>query len=103
MRILILLLTTALLVTGIVDMAAAQSNCTTTRNPLTGALDTRCSDGSSSTSTQNPLTGQWDTTIRPGPPQPYSTQPYQSFPQPRQQHCTTTRNPLTGALQTTCY
>lgn len=74
-------------------------NCTTTQNPFTKALETHCSDGSSSTSTRNPFTGSWDTTTRPG------FQPPSQYPQPMQQprHCTTTQNQFTKALETNCW
>lgn len=98
MRMLSALILLGLVLNATVD-ATAQSRCTTTRNPLTGATETRCSDGSSSTTTRNPLTGDLDTTIRPGVQQ----NPMQPQLPPQPKRCTTTRNALTGALETFCY
>jgi hypothetical protein len=102
MRTLILILSVWLCTAAVVEIAAAQSICTTSRNAFTGAVETHCSDGSSSTSTRNPFTGNVDTSIQPGPPR-YPSPPYQQAPQPRPQRCTTSRNAFTGALETVCY
>ncbi len=42
---------------GTFGAPARAQNCTTTQNPITKAVETRCSDGSSSTGTRNPITG----------------------------------------------
>lgn len=72
-------------------------NCTTTRNPFSGQVETRCTDGSTSTTTRNPFSGHLDTVIRPAPA-PYGS-PYGL---PREQRCTTSRNPFSGAIETRC-
>ena len=71
--------------------------CTTSRNPFSGQVETRCADGSTSTTSRNPFSGNLDTVIRPAP-SPYGA-PYSL---PREQRCTTSRNPFSGNLETRC-